>query len=382
MTTSFIQTLRDHATHPIPRGPSRLRRTLLVLVLCVVAGFASQAPAQAALRNLPDPSVRTDGRVYAILRSGDTIYLGGNFQNVDGERRTRLAAIDANTGALKEWSPGASAPVHALAASSDGSRIYAGGAFTRVDGADHAGIAAIDAVTGRDDASWDAAVRGKVFSLSVLNDRLFVGGNFVSLNGEARNDLAALDPAGEVVAGWRAGTDGVVYDTKIRGSRLYVGGKFSSIGGQPQRNLAAVGVASGAPTTFRPKTDRPVIDFAVSDRGLFAAQGGPWGVAASYGLMKGKRNWIRETRGDSQAIAVAGGRVFVGGHFYRAAGVPRDRMAAFSARSGKIVRSWAPRLNEGVWEVTVDPATGRLYIGGDFTRIGRTGQSGFARFAL
>ena len=91
---------------------------------------------------------------------------------------------------------------------------------------------------------------------------------------------------------------------------------------------------------------------------------------------------MRETRGDSQAIAAVGGRVFVGGHFYRAAGVQRDRIAAFSARSGKIVRSWAPRLDEGVWEITPDVASGGLYVGGDFERIGRKRQSGFARFSL
>ena len=380
MTKFLIQSLRDRAIRLIPGGSSR--RALLVLALCVVAGLASQAPAEAVLRDVPGPSVRTDGRVYAILRSGDTIYLGGNFQNVDGERRTRLAAIDATTGDLKAWSPGASAAVHALAASPDGSRIYAGGAFTRVDGSDHAGVAAIDAVTGRDDTSWDVAVTGKVFSLSVLNDRLFVGGNFRAVDGQSRDDLVALDPAGGIVAGWKVGTNGTVLDTKIRGSRLYVGGRFSSIGGRPQRNLAAVGVGTGGRTTFRPKTDRPVIDLAVADSGVFAAQGGPWGVVASYGLVKGKRNWARETRGDSQAVAVAGGRVFVGGHFYRAAGVQRDRIAAFSARSGKLNRRWAPRLDEGVWEITPDVAAGRLYIGGDFERIGRQRQPGFARFSL
>ena len=372
MTMPFVQNIRGRVLRPL----------LLVGLFCFVAGLASQAPAGAVLRDTPEPSVRTDGRVYAILKSGDRIYLGGNFQNVNGQPRTRLAAIDADTGDLTDWDPGASSAVHALAASPDGGLIYAGGAFTRVDGSEHPGIAAIDADTGRDVVSYDTRVTGKVFSLSVSGDRLFVGGNFGSIDGEQRSDLAVLDPAGEVVAGWRAGTNGVVYDTKIRGTRLYVGGRFSRIGGEPRRNLAAVCLAAAGRTPFKPKTTRPVIDLAVADSGVFTAEGGPWGAVKSYGLQKGRLNWARETRGDSQAIAVAAGRVFVGGHFYRAAGVQRDRIAALVPKSGKIVRSWAPKLDEGVWEITADTAARKLYIGGDFEKIGRKRQSGFARFSL
>ncbi len=47
--------------------------------------FAPHAPALAAPSNTPDfDAAQTDGRVSAVLRVGDRIYLGGSFQHVNG----------------------------------------------------------------------------------------------------------------------------------------------------------------------------------------------------------------------------------------------------------------------------------------------------------
>jgi hypothetical protein len=60
--------------------------------------------ALAALSNTPDAgTVETNGRVWDVLRAGDTIYLAGAFTQIsdtDGTTvaRNNLAAIDARTG--------------------------------------------------------------------------------------------------------------------------------------------------------------------------------------------------------------------------------------------------------------------------------------------
>jgi len=46
-----------------------------------------------------------NGRVNDLAMSGDIIYVGGEFWEIGGEARNRLAAIDAATGAVNPWDP-------------------------------------------------------------------------------------------------------------------------------------------------------------------------------------------------------------------------------------------------------------------------------------
>jgi hypothetical protein len=75
-------------------------------------------------------------------------------------------------------------------------------------------------------------------------------------------------------------------------------------------------------------------------------------------------------------IAYGGGRIYVGGNFTRArpnnaapgAGdVVRQHVAAFNSTNGALVPTWAPRVNGEVFAVAV--GGGRVYIGGNFTRV-------------
>src|ERR671919_1883424 len=117
------------------KRPSALRLALLALIAAAVVLPVPGAGAAVSLPTAPQVTAAPNGRVHAIVRVGDTVYLGGSFTAVrrkDGSTatRNRLAAINATTGELTSWNPNANGTVHALATSSDGSRIYAGGDFT------------------------------------------------------------------------------------------------------------------------------------------------------------------------------------------------------------------------------------------------------------
>jgi PQQ-like domain len=105
---------------------------LAVLMAATIVGllFVAHPAVAAAIKS--DPVPQTDGRVSAIVVSGDTVYIGGSFTHVDGVPRSRLAAIDATDGSLLPWNPGANRHVRALVAA--GSRIYAGGDFLSISG--------------------------------------------------------------------------------------------------------------------------------------------------------------------------------------------------------------------------------------------------------
>jgi trimeric autotransporter adhesin len=95
-----------------------------------------------------------DKPVYAIAVSGSTVYVGGDFTRVGGTARTRLAAVGAGgTGAVLAWSHRADGPVHALRVGFSGTRVYAAGLFTRLGGDPaHAYLGAVDAASGTVDA--------------------------------------------------------------------------------------------------------------------------------------------------------------------------------------------------------------------------------------
>jgi hypothetical protein len=216
---------------------ARSRRAYLLagaLVAGMLLAFSGVAWAATTLSNTSDPVPQPSGRVYAVLVLGNTIYLGGSFTSVKDEfgidqPRSRLAAIDATTGRLLPWNPGASRLVRALA--TDGNRIYAGGEFARAGGRTHNYVAAIDAATGAVIHSWNPSADAPVYALAVLGSRLYLGGAFGAVNGQSRTRLAAVNAAtGALDAGWTPTVGGAV-DPRVwalapspDGARIYVGG--------------------------------------------------------------------------------------------------------------------------------------------------------------
>lgn len=368
------------------RGPGKGRRVLLLFLVLAIGLLAGQVPAFAAPSDSPDPgAVQADGRVSAVLRVGDRIYLAGSFQSVNGVPRPRLAAIDANTGALTGWSPRANRGVYTLAASADGSRIYAGGDFTAVNGVARNRLAALDAATGQPVPGWTPGADGTVRTIDVSGARVYVGGAFLNVSGQARTRLAMVDAAtGAVSDAWRPGANNVVRKLAVSddGARVYAGGHFTTVAGQSRRYLEALDPSTGSLLPWRTGIPRPVIDFEESGGRIFTAEGGPAGGAAgAYDTTTGASPWNVHADGDCQAITVHDGLVYVGGHYDVLAGQSRRKFAAVHPLTGALDPGWNPRGDRGVWELTPDAATGRLYAGGEFTAINGQPRTKLARFS-
>jgi trimeric autotransporter adhesin len=363
-----------------------MKRFVLIIAATALGVLLTCGAALAAVSARSDPgTLEVDGRVSAIIRAGDRIYLGGTFLHVNGVSRPRLAAIDANTGELTSWNPKANGPVNALAASEDGGRVFAGGEFTWAGGAAHNRLAAIDATSGTVDGTWNPSANFTVNTLAVSGSRVYLGGDFSSVNGQNRSRLAMVDgTTGELDPGWRPAASGIVrkLDVTGDGTRVYVGGDFRRISQASRVHLAAVDSASGAPLRWRPDPGRVILDFAISGKRVYTAEGGRGGGAvAAYQTSTGYRAWTLGTDGDGQAVSVLGRKVYVGGHFTKVGEAKRVRLAAVNSRRGTLDRRWRPSANSDVWELTSDAADGRLYAGGAFTRISGAPQEHFARFS-
>ena len=93
--------------------------------------------ALATIAPTPDSTWQTNGRVIAIAVSGNTVYIGGSFTEVEDHTgqtavRNHVAAFNVSTGAVTSWDPNASSTVRAIVVS--GSTVYLGGDFTTLGG--------------------------------------------------------------------------------------------------------------------------------------------------------------------------------------------------------------------------------------------------------
>ncbi len=181
----------------------------------------------------------TDGIVYAAVRSGNTLYLGGEFTQV-GPNTGGGAAIHAGNGRSTSASP-AHVNGQVLASVPDGKGgWFIGGAFDRVQGSLRSNLAHILA-DGTLDETWNPDVAGVVFTIALTDETMYVGGSFKLVEGQARNHLAALDVATGKVTPWNPDANEYVSELVVAGNTVYIaGGGFSAIGGKSRNELAAV----------------------------------------------------------------------------------------------------------------------------------------------
>ena len=350
---------------------------------------AAAAPAEAALSSTPDPTWQANATVYAIVRSGGTIYLGGAFTQVMGHDgqvvdRTHLAAFDAQTGEVTSWNPGADKTVRALAVSADGGTVYAGGSFVTVGGKTRTRLAAIDATAGTVLDTWKPKASATVRALAVSAGRVYLGGTFTSVNGVARLRLAAVDATtGALVSDWAPQADAGVRALLVSpdAQRVYVGGGFLNISGSSQSHLAALSATDGSVLAWRSHPSYPIYALAQTASRLYGAGGGGGGNVPAYDVATGALQWTGKTDGNVQAVAVIGDQVVAGGHFQSYAGVFRGHIAAVDAVTGALDPNWHPRLNSVVGVTSEFAVSDHLYVGGAFTTVAGIAQAHFASFA-
>ncbi|HET9771015.1 MAG TPA: hypothetical protein VFS16_09020, partial [Acidimicrobiia bacterium] len=193
-----------------------------------------------------------------ISKDGARIWTGGDFNNLGGQGRNKLAAVsrDGTVDPAFNPDPGSGAVIATLTLSEDNSRVYFGGTFDKVMNETRNNLAAVDAASGAL-TPWDPNATGAVSSLTASGSLVYAGGTFSNLGATPRTLLGALDltdgpgfgsalpfaPRVENV-GREESTDvepAVIQAVQVSpdGSRLYIGGKFDRINGVERTNFAA-----------------------------------------------------------------------------------------------------------------------------------------------
>ncbi|HEY8482299.1 MAG TPA: PKD domain-containing protein [Spirillospora sp.] len=388
-----------------------------------------------------DPADHTpqvlDGAVKSIIKIGDKVYVGGSFTQVKepgGNKptltRNRLFAFDAATGAIDpDFTPDLNkGEASALLAAPDGRSLYVGGNFSEINGERHFVLARLDARTGAPITSFDPQLSARVRDLRLAGGRLYVAGTFATVDGVSRPALATLDPQTGArddfvdldFAGTQTG-DGVtqVYKMDISpdGSKLVGIGNFSSVAGATRRQIVMVDLTGDSARLANWDTTRYAdqcsqsydtymrdVDFSPDGTFFVVTTTGAYGGSTklcdtqarweSAATGAGQQpTWVNYTGGDtSYAVEVTDTAVYVGGHFRWAnnpfagdrpgeGAVAREGIAALDPASG-LPFSWNPGRDKGVGVFDMLATGEGLYIGSDTDNVGGEWHPKLALFPL
>lgn len=399
-----------------------LRRGMVrtAMTLALAGGLTALAVRPAlALSSAPDQTWRTNGKVYALARWGNTLFVGGRFTRVvspDGTQKQKvgnLAAFDMTTGAwIPTFAPTvantlttALPQVRALEVSADGSTLYVGGRFDTVDGTSVSNLAAVDTSAGQVSAGFVAPPVNRAVNAILAGPSLvYLGGAFTRVDGRPRSYLAALAFDGTLDANWVPSANDTVRSlTFAADGTIFVGGKYTTMDGQPRASVARVSADTGALAAWAvPQgvidAGVPAWDMVATSTRLFVGFGSGPNYLAAFRLDdsdRGSQVWRYNTVGNVESVALSpdGNRLFFGGHFGTAVlqqqvcGNQYLRgLASVDPSNGQLRCDWLPQIEphganyKGAWALL--GTSTQLWVGGYFTSISGVTQSGIARFTL
>jgi len=307
-------------------------------------GQSSQEPPYTAA---PLPTAQIDGVAWGQLVVGDVVYVVGDFKTArpaeapKGQQevpRSNILAYDINTGQLiEDFAPSLNGAGRSLAVSEDGKTLYVAGEFDRVDDESHSRLAAFDISQGYGTliSSFRPVFSTTVKDIAVAGDTLYAGGYFTKVNGQQRVRLAALKASTGELTDWTASAEGPnaqVYAIEVSPdhSKVVIGGSFSSVNGssKPGYGMALLSASTGEmlpmPVNDTVRTagqNAAIFDIAVDNDGFYAtaySSVGRLDEANLEGSFKADWNgnliWLEPCHGDTYGIAPTKEMVYTVGH--------------------------------------------------------------------
>ena len=413
-----------------------LALTGAMLVLGTGVGHAFQISQPAVVSADPvnfTPNI-TNGKVEAIVQVGNRMIVAGTFtqaQNAGSTTtltRNRILAFNATTGVIDTaFNPNVNGEITSMVVAPGGTAVIIAGSFTSVGGVAVTRIAKLDAVTGARITAFTATAAGTVSDMALWGSKVILGGSFNRVDNVARTKVAsvdavtgALDPNVNLsVAGlFNGGSTNVQkLDVSPDNTKLVIVGNFTTVAGQSRVQIALINLSAGPATVANWQTN----DFSGMCAGVFNTymrdvEFSPDGayfvpVATGAGYFPTTLcdtatrwetsatgtdlhpTWIDYSGGDTfTAVAITGTAIYVGGHMrwlnndivgdVAAAGaVSRAGIGALDPQNGMPYR-WNPTRDRGVGVFAFLATSTGLWVGHDTVHLGHETHNRIGMFPL
>lgn len=399
-----------------------MKRKLLLFLLATAYCYV-----QISAQTLDPKFVSADGRVNAVLQSGDSVYIGGDFHTlgigVKGIARFKpgntnpdpgFPQLDGNSGAQAITSDEnggfylsgffnsfngnpiePTAVIHILANGSldpnfgkvddnqsysihalkkKGNKLYIGGGFNFIQGVQRQYLVALNAATGALDNWKPDAPNSYVYAIDANDSLLFIQGsfNFVGSNYQPNNFAALKIKDGRVETNFPTANSNIRC-FEVADNKLYLGGSFYNLGYRKQ-GLAKISASNTELNSTFPSTTGTVRCILPDGKGGFYI-GGNFTKVGDYGrnnlahiLPSGKVDptFYVNVDGDIYNLASDSSNLYICGYFTSVNGAPRSHAASVSLVSGTVT-NFNPVANNTIYTIAVHKGT--VYMGGSFTTM-------------
>jgi len=263
-----------------------------------------------------------------------------------------------------------------------GSNLYIGGNFTTVSGAARNRIAVVDKDNGAL-SPFNPDCNGRIYSIILSGSNLYIGGAFTTVSGSTRNRLAVVDKDSGALGVFNPNIGSDVNSLLISGSNLYVGGDFITVSGTTRNRLAVVDKDSGALGPFNPDCDGAVLNMILSGSNLYicgeftAVSGSVRAGVAVVDKNSGALGPFNPSAGGGSTITmlISESNLYLGGGFTTVSGTARNRLAVVDKDSGAL-GPFNPDVDNQVNDIVISDSN--LYICGTFEFISGSVRNGLA----
>ncbi len=337
----------------------------------------------------PDPT----NTVYKVQAAADgtSVYVAGRFGSAAGvSMPSRLFKADVATGAVDTSfaPPTISGDIRDLEVV--GNRLWVAGKFTHLGGVAQKALGTLNASTGKYDAYFTGTMAGThrnlanypsdltnvlQISSNPANTRLMVVGNFTSVNGMARSQIAQFDISG---AAYALSTWSTNLFTSSCSSKFET--YMTDVEYSPNGQFFAVST-SGAWGGMSSATGGNGCDLVAR---FDSSSTAPSSLASWTAYTGGDTTWTVEV---TDNVIYAGGHQSwqnnpIGSNVANQGAVSREGIAALNPVNG-MAYSWNPTRARGVGVQDMLATSDGLYVGSDTTLIGHTpGNTYHARIAV
>ena len=209
---------------------------------------------------------------------GDGQFFGTS--SIGGQDRNYIARIDPVTGLADSFDPNPDDIMFSIAVQTDG-KIVAGGGFTTLTPNDKAlvvtrnGVARLETDGGVDQTLNLNAAGLSVNAIAVQPDgKTLIGGNFDTVLGAVRSNIARLNPDGTLDQEFVPDADDTVYSIAVqKDGQVLVGGTFTNVGGAARNNIARLDATTGVADSWNPNANLIVYSLGVQADGKILAGG-------------------------------------------------------------------------------------------------------------